>query len=53
MPIRRAPSRLTAVARKALPRKVRSKKRNSATIRTIEATKMQIVWPEMLIDADE
>ena len=46
MPIRRAPSRLTAVARSALPRKVRSKNRNSATISAIETRKMMIVWPD-------
>ena len=46
MPIRRAPRRLTAVARSALPRSVRSKKSQRATIRTIEATKMKIVCPE-------
>ena len=46
MPISRAPSRLTAVARSALPRSVRSKNSQSATIRAIEATKMIIVWPE-------
>ncbi len=45
IPIRRAPSRLTAVARNALPRKVRPKKSQSATISAIEATKMKIVCP--------
>ena len=49
MPMSRAPRRLTAVARKALPRKVRSKNRNRPTMRTIEAMKMISVWPESAI----
>src|SRR5574340_1031986 len=44
-PIRRAPSRLTAVARSALPYSARSKNCHSATISTTEAAKMISVWP--------
>ncbi len=46
MPISRAPSRFTAVARSALPWSVRSKNRYSAAINASEAMKMISTWPE-------
>ena len=45
MPISRAPSRLTAVARSALPYSVRSKNSHSSTISAAEAAKMMSACP--------
>ena len=45
MPMSRAPSRFTAVARKALPRSVRSKNSQSRTISAMEASAMMMAWP--------
>ncbi len=46
MPISRAPSRFTAVARSALPARLRSKNSHSPTISASEATKMMTVCPD-------
>ena len=45
MPISRAPVRLTAVARSALPRSVRSKNSHSSTISAAELPRMMTAWP--------
>jgi hypothetical protein len=49
MPISRAPVRLTAVARSALPRNVRSKNSHSSTISAIELPTMISAWPLSVI----
>ncbi|MNV93427.1 hypothetical protein D3C71_1881160 [compost metagenome] len=51
MPIKRAPTRLIAVARKALPSIERSKNTNSDTTSTSATPSTTRDWPEMEISA--
>ena len=51
MPIRRAPSRFTAVACKALPYRVRAKNCHSNTISASDTMKMMMAWPLMVSPA--
>ncbi len=46
IPISRAPSRFTAVARKALPSSERSKNSQSKVISASEAAKIMMAWPD-------
>ena len=48
MPISHVPSRVMAMARKALPCNERSKCSHSSTISRIDATRMKTVWPEKM-----
>src|SRR3981081_4964083 len=50
IPTSRAPTRLTAVARSALPVSVRSKNKKSRKLKIAELATIKMLWPETLIE---